>query len=97
MKDYKQYGVWLEAIHKQCAGTSNWKVIDDWCYSSKVGLGVEPKLYHLCKASHRRYVENETDPDTEQITLMKYTHCVSCSEDVPEGLKMIVMLLESNI
>ena len=97
VEQLNEYTAWLEAIHRQCKGSSNWKTIDDWCYSTMASPGVEPKLYHLCRASHQGYLEEREGTGKDPITEMKHTRCVSCNEVVPEGLKMIVLLLESNI
>ncbi len=95
---YELFGDWVAAIKKSCAQSSNWKIIDDWCYSTMTNptRGAQ-KLYHLCDGSHRAYLREPNTSDTEQVTLMEHTTCISCGVLIPEGIKMIVMLLESGL
>ena len=93
---YEKFGDWVTANRKSCARSSNWKIIDEWCYSTLTNKqqGAQ-KLYHLCSGSHRQYL---TEPNLGgQVTLMEHTTCISCGDPIPEGIKMIVMLLESNL
>ena len=95
---YEQYSDWERAIKKSCDQSSNWKYIDDWCYSTLTNKfrGAQ-KLYHLCYGSHKIYLQTPHPDNGEQISLMENEHCVACGDVIPEGLKMIVMLLESGI
>ena len=95
---YEMFGDWVEAIKKSCTQSSNWTVLDgEWCYSNLSDIGAVQKLYHLCDGSHKQYLKQPNTMDDNQITYMHHTECVSCGADVPEGVKVIVMLLESNI
>ena len=95
---YEDLHDWITAIKKSCAQSSNWNIIDEWCYSTLTNKqqGAQ-KLYHLCSGSHIRYLTQPDPTNGGQVTLMESTTCISCGDPVPEGLKMIVMLLESNI
>ena len=95
---YEKFGDWVTANRKSCARSSHWEIIDEWCYSTLTNKqrGAQ-KLYHLCAGSHIASLAEPNGSGDGQITLMENTTCVSCGVLVPEGLKMIVMLLESGI
>lgn len=93
---YRHYDVWLEAIIDACKHSVNWNVLDDWAYSTKGHYGKDLNLYHLCTGSHVRYLDPPGPRDSE-VTSIDDKNCVSCGDLVPDGIKMIVMLLESGI
>ena len=98
MKDYELFDNWVAAIKKSCARSSNWKIIGDWCYSTLANKHRGPQqMYHLCDGSHKLYLIDSHPERKEQVTRMHHKHCIACGDLVPEGLKMVVMLLESNI
>ncbi len=70
-------------------GTDVWIRLGEWLFPTKDNAQYSQVFYHLCIASHKTKFKYETK------LLMSLHECCLCNKKVPDGLKMVAMLLES--
>lgn len=64
------------------------RIHEDWLVSTKLNGTYPQRAYHIC---HESWMATHIDRDT----VVKLDKACRCGEMLPEGLRMVAMLLES--
>jgi hypothetical protein len=72
---------WVSNLNK-----ASWGYIGDWAYPLKSNSGYAELFYHYCG--------DRPCSQPEQHHKLKGDECGCCGTPIPDGLKMVVMLLE---
>ena len=71
--------------------TDGWIQIGEWLFPTKDNTQHSQVFYHLCLENHKRKYNYGRGIEI----LMNLHYCTLCNKAVPDGLKMVAMLLES--
>jgi hypothetical protein len=89
--DHKQtYEEWREWVITRGADNANWQVVGDWFFPTpRNNKGTyKDTRYHLCEPNWRTAFDVDADP-----VAWCTEACEACGTEIPEGIKMIAMLL----
>ncbi len=75
---YRTYEQWEKGLNHD-----KWDNIGVWSFPNKSNDSYQNVFYHYCGSEGKRSIDSMYLSDT----------CSMCGEEVPEGIKMIVMLL----
>jgi hypothetical protein len=88
------YEEWRKVVLKREQRDPHWMNAGDWFYPTiKANLMYKGKMFHICEVNWRLDQEYKSSMVATKRPEVVADRCEACGEEIPEGIKMIAMLL----
>ncbi len=94
------YEEWRDSLMKQMDRNRNWSRIGLWGYHLKVkdeGLHFPNGIIHICDKTRGFARSGHGWGGKHDMIETKWSSCKTCGETIPDGMKMALILMGSNI